>query len=221
MISNHRGLSRYRNGQSASASNTTNTSTPSNTHIYVHTHRSCHSLTCINANISSGFLGCDRNPEGLFHVVPPWRPPSASRSTACSSRAITWDAWKCSAPSSVAADGGPPPPALTCQDRETTPWLTSVYERVADRAYRSSTASPGCPRAPPPRQSSPSYTHLEDVLRYTFHRRVIVCVCLLGHRGSSRVVVAASSVPSSTIDRFLTFLYIRSHSCKKIFFFFL
>jgi len=29
-------------------------------------------------------------------------------------------------------------------------------------------------------------THLRYILRYTFHRRVIVCVSLLGHRGSSR-----------------------------------
>lgn len=88
VISNHRSYRAKTGTVNRARPMASASSVARHTHIHTHIHiRTLIQLTCINANISSGFFACDRNPEGLFHVVPPW--PSASRSTACSSRAIT------------------------------------------------------------------------------------------------------------------------------------
>lgn len=67
-------------------------------------------FTWIKVNISSGDFNWERNPDGLFQVVPP---PSAAFSTASSSLDITCEAWNSNAATSFDAD---PPPTLICQN---------------------------------------------------------------------------------------------------------
>jgi len=155
----------------------------------------CDYHTCINANISSGFFGCVRNPEGLFHVVPP---PSAARSTARSSRAITCDAWNCNAPTSpVVALGEPSPPSPvppTCQNRRNTHWVNLAGAVVARRGARPrSPASPVAAARPGPL--------IAARVRTSAMFRAILSIAALSFVSASSAIVAVVVAGSSVAPR--------------------